>query len=49
MNAHEVSDVASLQALTHSIRLRALSRPRTDGAATAAELGRVLGESQEVR
>lgn len=46
MSEHEVTDLASLQALTHPIRLRALSRLRSEGPATAAELGRALGESR---
>ena len=39
-------DLGSLQALTHPLRLRLLSRLRTDGPATAAELGRSLGQSR---
>lgn len=46
MGDENVVDLGSLQALTHPLRLRLLSRLRTDGPATAAELGRALGQSR---
>lgn len=40
-----VDDVETLKALSHPIRLRLLGVLRSEGAATASELGRALGES----
>jgi DNA-binding MarR family transcriptional regulator len=45
MDTEVIGDLASLQALTHPLRLRLLGVLRTDGPATASELGRSLGES----
>ena len=40
-----VDDLATLKAVSHPLRLKLLGRLRTDGPATASELGRALGES----
>lgn len=40
-----VDDLETLKAVSHPLRLRLLARLRTDGPATASELGRALGES----
>lgn len=45
MTHRVVDDVETLKALSHPIRLRLLGMLRSDGAATASELGRALGES----
>ncbi|MEV0649531.1 helix-turn-helix domain-containing protein [Phytomonospora sp. NPDC050363] len=41
----QVSDAAELRAVTHPLRARMLGSLRTDGPATASELGRRFGES----
>ena len=40
-----VDDLETLKAVSHPLRLRLLGRLRSDGPATASELGRALGES----
>ncbi|MET0448579.1 MAG: winged helix-turn-helix domain-containing protein [Aeromicrobium sp.] len=40
-----VEDLETLKAVSHPLRLRLLGRLRTDGPATASQLGRALGES----
>lgn len=42
---YEVPDVSALRALTHPLRTRILGVLRLEGAATASQLGRRLGES----
>jgi DNA-binding transcriptional ArsR family regulator len=43
--ARRVQDVATLKAVAHPLRVRLLAALRTDGPATASELGRRFGES----
>jgi DNA-binding transcriptional ArsR family regulator len=40
-----VDDLETLKAVSHPLRLRLLGRLRTEGPATASQLGRALGES----
>jgi DNA-binding transcriptional ArsR family regulator len=40
-----VEDLGTLKAISHPLRLRLLGQLRSEGPATASELGRVLGES----
>jgi len=40
-----VDDLETLKAVSHPLRLKLLGRLRTEGPATASELGRALGES----
>jgi DNA-binding transcriptional ArsR family regulator len=40
-----VEDLETLKAISHPLRLRLLGQLRSDGPATASELGRALGES----
>ena len=42
---YDVTDVEALRALTHPLRARLLGELRLNGAATASQLGRRLGES----
>ena len=41
----EITDVETLRAVAHPLRMHLLGALRRDGAATASELGRALGES----
>ncbi len=45
MREREITDLASLQAFTHPLRLRLLTMLRLDGPLTASELARRTGES----
>ncbi|HJU96652.1 MAG TPA: helix-turn-helix domain-containing protein, partial [Jiangellaceae bacterium] len=40
-----VQDLEPLRAFTHPLRMRLLAALRSDGPATASDLGRLLGES----
>jgi DNA-binding transcriptional ArsR family regulator len=44
-DTYYVSDVATLKAVAHPLRVRLLGALRTEGPATASELGRKFGES----
>lgn len=41
----EIEDTVTLRAIAHPLRMKLLGRLRTEGPATASELGRVFGES----
>lgn len=45
LSRKRIDDVDTLRAFAHPLRMRLLGRLRTDGPATASELGRELGES----
>jgi DNA-binding transcriptional ArsR family regulator len=44
-NVRRVTDVATLKAIAHPLRVRLLAALRSDGPATASQLGRKFGES----
>src|SRR5687768_13481881 len=44
-NVRRVADLATLRAVAHPLRVRLLAALRSDGPATASELGRRFGES----